>query len=104
METQIKQVNDYFVNKLLDKDFELIEVETYWAIVKIDDVYEFTLWIGNASQNFSCYEYKLNFMHLDFDEVQKQYLHKYFNDLRKELQKDILLKEIEERRNKLKNL
>jgi len=100
----IKQINDYFVNKLLDEDFKIIEVREFTVELTIDDKYHFSLWIANGAKYFEVNSNRRSFMHLSFDDTQKQYLHKYFNDIKKGIERDRLLKEKERIESELKNL
>jgi len=104
MESTIKKLNDYFVNKLMNKDFELTKITERLATVSIDSKYVFNFWIANTYHAFECYEYGKNFMDLDFDDTQNKYLHSYFNSLYKERIREDLLKQKENIEKQLKNL
>jgi len=104
MENQIKQVNDYFVDKLLNEDFTVESIDQYRVNVVIDGKYHFSLWIGNNQYFFNCYQHAYSFMDLDFDDVQKQYLFDYFIRLKKDRERERLVKEKQKIENKLKNL
>ena len=43
----LKEVRDYFVNKVISGDFEFKSCDEFVAIIVIDNDYEFKLWIKN---------------------------------------------------------
>ena len=47
----IAQVNGYFVNKILNKDFEVIRAKNYFVDIKIDGEYYFCFYV--TKHNFS---------------------------------------------------
>jgi hypothetical protein len=47
MQEKIKEVQDYFKNKILSKDFEVEKIEQHYFYLLIDSQYEFIIWIGN---------------------------------------------------------
>lgn len=47
MKKKIEEVEQYFKNKLLSKDFEIIKIDEFVMTVLIDEKYKFTIWIGN---------------------------------------------------------
>jgi len=103
METQIKQVNDYFVQKLMNQDFELTYITSALATVLIDAKYQFTFWIANSKNDFECYKMEVNFMDLDFTPEQREFLYTYFRELYTKNEKEALLEEKERIEKKLKN-
>lgn len=50
MKQQIQEVHDYFVGKILTGDYELISKTEHCAIIKIDENYDFQMWIANGFQ------------------------------------------------------
>jgi len=64
MKNQIKKVQDYFKNKLLSSQFEIIKVEQYTMELLIDSEYKFTIWISNVHipENRKLYSGTLSFM------------------------------------------
>jgi len=47
MKEKIKEIQDYFINKILDLDFKVIDVSNHTLLIRIDNEYEFTIWIAN---------------------------------------------------------
>lgn len=64
MKTQIKKVQDYFKNKMLSSDFEIINVEEHLMELLIDSEYKFIIWTGNIDipESRKPYNGKLSFM------------------------------------------
>lgn len=68
MQNKIKEVQDYFKNKILTGDFEITEIENYSMVLKVDKIYEFVFWTGNVDIPESRKQYEFNFMDLDLTE------------------------------------
>ena len=69
MKTKIKEVQEYFKNKLISGDFKIDEVDQYVLKVTIDDEYKFSLWIGNWQFNTTrLYDGYYNFIMFDLTE------------------------------------
>jgi len=105
MKTEIKKVNDFFVQKIINKEYEIIEVNCFTANIIVDG-FKFCIWIANGSQNTRCYLTSLfdNFMMLDFKREQQEKIYKYFNAILKENEVEMLLAERREIEQKLLNL
>ncbi len=101
MEKQIKEVQDYFINKLINQDYTIVEATEYKATVNVEG-YFFKLWIGNGMNNFETYNG--SFIQLSFNEYQKE---KIYNDLIKKSKNqklEYLLKQKEKINNQIKEL
>jgi hypothetical protein len=105
MKTEIKKVNDFFVQKILNKEYEIKELNDYTANIIVDN-FKFCIWMGNGPQNTRCYLTSQfdNFMMLDFKREQQEKIYKYFNAIRKENEVEMLLAERREIEQKLLNL
>ena len=66
MKDQIKQVHDYFRDKIVNGDYEIIKLEQHTADILIDGEYKFTLWIANGNYSFGTYERSENTMQIAF--------------------------------------
>ena len=68
MKEKINEVEKYFKDKLLNKEFEIKEISEYVLRILVDGEYQFNLWLGNwdIPDNTKCYDGYYNFMMLDF--------------------------------------
>jgi len=105
MKTKIKEVNDFFVQKILNKEYEIKELNDYTANILVDD-FCFCIWMGNGPQNTRCHLTSLfeNFMMLDFKREQQEKIYNDFNAIRKENEVEMLLAERRKIEQKLLNL
>ena len=73
---KIKEVNDYFVNKLVNKDYEIQITDKHSVTLSIDDLYVFTIWLSNGYKHV-CTDVSttVSFMVLVFTEEQKQIIY-----------------------------
>ena len=88
METQIKELQNYFTNKILNGEFEVVKVDKYTIKILIDDKYPFEIWVMNGTQyrdytktyisNGGC------FMSLEFTQKQSSKVYTLFSKIRKE--------------------
>lgn len=84
IEQKIKEVNDYFVNKLVNKDYEIQITDKYSVTVMIDGKYTFSIWISNGYKHISCdVASQTSFMVLDFTEYQKLDIYNNLNSIHK---------------------
>ena len=74
METKIKEVQDYFRNKLTKGDFIIKEFSEQTTTVLIDDLYNFTIWTGNKDYGIELYKFgsESNFMQFSLLESDKK--------------------------------
>jgi len=80
MKQKIKELNDYFVAKIVAKDYEVVKFETFAVKIKIDDEYIFRMWLSNGVGNLSFYEtgFLETFMKLSFTDAEKQIIYDNF--------------------------
>lgn len=77
---KIKEVNEYFVNRIMNGEYIVETVDKYTVVISIEG-YIFHLWAANSWSYLRTYEYDYSFMALEFTEEQQQYLHPIFNKL-----------------------
>ena len=77
MEKQIKEVQDYFIKKILNNEFEIVNSTSFEIAILIDEIYEFKIWMANGAHHVntktSLYS---SFMQLDFSAGQKNIIYK----------------------------
>ncbi len=95
MKQKIKEVHDYFKNKLLENDCEIIEMKEHTCKVSIDKEYNFTIWTGNFTYPDHCklYSGSYNFIHINFSSKESKKLHSNFKSRVNKFKKETLLKE-----------
>ena len=71
MKEKIKEVQQYFANKILNGDYNIRNISQYTIRIVIDNEYNFTLWVANDGLNFGTYESVMNFMNIQFNEEDK---------------------------------
>ncbi len=67
----LKRANDYFVQKLMDGDFEIEQETDCHVTAVIDGQYKFMLWCANTPCCFRVYEQEVATMDLKFNNSQK---------------------------------
>lgn len=77
LKDRIKELNDYFVEKLVNGEYKVEERSSYTVMVNIDS-YKFNIWIANGGLNVQTYGsgFKGNFMELFFSKEQKSTIYK----------------------------
>lgn len=102
----VNNLQDYFVSKILDLKFEVIDISEYTMQILIDYKYQFTIWIGNIDLPYTiepktgigyCY-----FMELEFTEEQSIELATKLPPIIKEAKEKFIYPEKLEQFNKLK--
>jgi hypothetical protein len=100
MKNKIKEVQDYFKNKIVAGDYEVIETTEHFAVIEIDSEYIFCLWLANGHGSFSLWENKYNFIDIVFDGDEKILAHEEISPQYKKFIKTELIlqkrKELEE--------
>lgn len=81
MKNEIEKLNNYFVVKVLQGEYELQKINQYHATIVIDGEYSFCFWIANGAFSFNCYEGIFNFMSLTFTQPEKELLADRFQKL-----------------------
>lgn len=71
MEELIKQVQEYFKEKLLSGDFKIVKVDEYREWIQIDEKYNFCIWMRNNAKFRRIYESEYNFMHIDLNDEER---------------------------------
>lgn len=56
MESKIKEVHDYFKDKICNGEYEVVKRGDHVWDVMVDEKYKFILWIANDGINFSTYD------------------------------------------------
>jgi hypothetical protein len=77
MEAKIKEVQKYFKDKILSKDFTITSQTEYIASILVEGKYKFTLWIGNFDipECAKLYESNYNAMSIEFNQKERIKLH-----------------------------
>jgi len=102
MEQKIKEVQEYFISKILNSQFIITHKEEYTWNLTIDEKYVFEIWMQNAPVYRKPKPvHGVNFMDLGFTDKQAIELDKILKPLYKEWVNDIL---IEKKRKELKEL
>ena len=103
LNSKIKELNDYFVNKLVNGEYEVEKSDKYTVMVNIDG-YRFDIWIANGESNLHTYGqgFNGNFMELFFDSDQKSMVYK--NLTRDERSIMLLMEAIENKEKEIERL
>ena len=104
MKTQIKEVQDYFINKIVAGDYEVLEASSKTiGKILIDNEFEFSIWLGASSLFVKLWIYSHNFIQLpDFTIEQQEILFERFSKLTFD-EKQQKIKELEQELKTLKN-
>ena len=70
LKKQIKEVQDYFRNKIVDGEYKVIAADDYTLQITIDKEYKFCLWTSNGTSMFRLYEGMFNFVEFGFSEAE----------------------------------
>ena len=70
LKNQIKEVQDYFKNKIIDGEYKVNKVDDYSLQVTVDGEYEFCLWTSNGVSHFRLYDGMFNFVNFEFSEAE----------------------------------
>ena len=103
LKSRIKELNDYFVEKLVNGEYEVEKSDKYTVMVNIDG-YKFNIWISNGESYVQTYGqgFNDNFMELFFNEGQKSIICE--NLTRDEKSKMFLMEEIENKQREIEQL
>jgi len=71
LKKQIKEVQDYFKNKIIDGEYKVTKVDDYSIQITIDGEYKFCLWTSNGVSHLRLYEGMFNFVELEFSEAEQ---------------------------------
>ena len=105
MEAKIKEVQEYFKNKLLSSEFEVAKIQECTIDLLVDSNYLFVIWTGNldiptTTQNYSN---TLSFMDLEFTKDESIQLSKLMRPIVLKYKKDVLIEEKKQELEKLLN-
>ena len=89
MKTKIKEIQDYFLNKIYNCEFKIAEKTEHKAIIVIDEEYRFVVWIANGVDWFRTYEGEESFMRLDLNMIKSEKPYNYINDYGKPTESEI---------------
>tara|TARA_R110000851_G_scaffold56447_1_gene131928 strand:+ start:5224 stop:5583 length:360 start_codon:yes stop_codon:yes gene_type:complete len=53
---KIKELQDYFINKVIIGDYEIIKIGEHTTLIKIDDLYEFSMWTASGKDSYDFFE------------------------------------------------
>ena len=105
MKEKIKEIEAYFINRLVEGNYTVDKFEAHFVKVDVDG-YKFTLWTSNGAKFTSTHESSYNFMDLDFTEEQKKSIYedncKKRSDFYEKVQREIDEKELKRLTEKLK--
>lgn len=94
MKKKIKEVQDYFLAKMLSYDFEITNTSEHVAEILIDGEYPFIIWLSNKPENRVPYHsVKKYFIAIDFTRKQALKMHSLLYKHIADYKKNVLLKE-----------
>lgn len=104
MKEKIKEVQQYFKDKIFAQEFEIIDITRYQVTIKVDE-FTFNIWIGNFYSQVSCkhYDGSYNFMDLNISDSEAEIIHNILKAPVDNYIKDILIQEKEKELEDLKN-
>ena len=102
MKQKIKEVQEYFISKILSGGFDIIKKDEYTFSLQIDKKYNFEIWMANLPTNRKPKNiHDNNFMDLEFTDKQAIKLDSILSPIYKIWATGLL---IEKKRNELKEL
>ena len=107
MEAKIKEVQDYFKNKILKNEFQIESITEFRCNILIDGKYHFGIWIGNLEIRKTIqtiYLNESNFMQLPFTELECEILYNIFKPIVDVNIKELKQAQIEKLQTELNNL
>lgn len=106
MKDKIKEVQDYFIDKMIAKEYKVTETKDSSLKIMIDDRYFFWLWAYNSYDTVSIFLIEENFMYLEFTDEQKKILFDNFREdikLGEEAKDQLEIKKLEGKIAEIKN-
>ena len=102
LKSRIKELNDYFVEKLVKGEYDIEKRNDYTVMVNVNG-YRFNIWISNGEMNVKTYGlgFDGNFMELFFNEGQKSII---YENLTRDKTKMALMEEIENKQMEIEQL
>ena len=71
MKKKIKEIQNYFADKLARGLYKVEEISEHTIKVIVDNEYHFALWVANGENSFDCWNVQTNFMPVHFTTDQK---------------------------------
>ncbi len=106
MKTKIKEVHDYFRDKIVNGEFDVVKIEEHHITVSVDRIYNFIIWTANGESPLSTYPGSWNglrtFMHLGFRVKDKEKLWPKMNKIMKDYDEKFAKKDREASYKRLK--
>jgi hypothetical protein len=87
MNKEIKEVNNYFRDKITAGDFRTDEISEHTIAITVDKRYRFILWTASGEESFETYSgsfFVPNYMKIDFRAADKQKAWKIFEAIKKD--------------------
>ena len=102
LKDRIKELNDYFVEKLVNGEYEVVESDKYKIMVNVNG-YKFNIWIANGKSYVQTYGqgFNSNFMELFFNANQKSII---YENLMQDKSRMDLMEEIENKQMEIEQL
>jgi len=74
MESKIKEVEEYFKQKIVEGEYKVVDRTQYVVNILVDNKYTFNLWVASGYHNFEPYNEfdSENFMYLRFTLKEKR--------------------------------
>lgn len=88
MKEKIKTVEDYFKEKIVTGDFEIIEKEKYTFNVRVDGKYDFIIWVANRTENRKIEVG--SYMIIELTQKEREKLHSVLSEEIRQYEKDVL--------------
>jgi len=101
IQAQLKVLNDYFVGKICNGDYEITKRDKHTYNILIDGTFNFCLWVANADYAFRTYsdfQDDANLMRLNFTQKQKAWTKikadkkKYIDEAKEREEREMLAK------------
>lgn len=81
MKEKIKEVQNYFADKIARGLYKITEIRKHTMDVQVDQKFTFCLWVGNGLDYIETYDGYKNFMQLHFTTKQKAQIAKRIKSL-----------------------
>lgn len=91
MKNKIKEVHDYFKNKVISGDYEVINNKYHTMQILIDSEYPFSLWMANKGYSFGVYSGESNTMELKFEKEEAEKAYKVADIIHAKYKRNVLL-------------
>lgn len=103
MKAKIKEIQDYFIGKMLNNEMEVSDIEEHTLKVLIDGEYIFKIWISNTKDSRTPYNtHGDNFMNLTVTQKQAHKLDAILSPIIKEYRENAGLRIKQKQFNQLK--